>query len=124
MAVRYRHQAPPNPGASGTAVLYDSFGGTAGFAGNAQYPSTAVHPSTRFRGAIFADQVVNIKQMWAAPGDATLRQIGASVATDGTTVKTFDFPLWPGRNVFQVVTTTAPTVWQVSTETVDGPTTV
>lgn len=73
----------------------------------------------RIRIAVFADQIVNIQQSWYAPGSTTKRSVAAATATVVNTFKGVDFTLWPGRNLFEIITTTGPTVWDVGVELLD-----
>lgn len=116
-----RNNLPPvaNPGASATVIIYDD---GAKPAGTPQYPTRNTDQEMRVNGVVNADVIVNIQQMWAIPG-GTLRQVSIT-PTVANTPKPFDLPLYPGRNVVQIVTTTAPTVWEVAAQTADKPTTV
>jgi hypothetical protein len=103
----------PNPGAAATVIMFDD-GAKEGLPQKGQ-PTEALW----YRLSLFADQVVNIEQMNAPPGSATLRRVGALEPTDGATIETYERKLWPGRNVFRVVTTTGPGTWEMGHETSD-----
>lgn len=113
---------PPNPGAAATATLLDT--GRVELGNPTSSPSRGKNTEAqRVRLVIFADQVVTFHHRWRPPEeiDGTLRQLNGA-GGEATTVSTAfirDVVLQPGRNVLQVVTTTAPTVWEVAIETLD-----
>jgi hypothetical protein len=112
--MRTSRSAPANPGATATATILDTGPKEAG-AGDSRN-------TQRFRCVIYADQVVTFRHRWAAPGSSNLRVVngaGSGEATTASVAKDFDKPLLPGRNVFDIVTTTGPTVWEVAAEVID-----
>jgi hypothetical protein len=110
---RIKRNSPSNPGANGTAEIYDEV----------YLSSTEATQKGRVRFTLFADQAVAIKVEWSDTNTGALRQAGNTAATtasvlydagDGKGIR-----LRPGRNRITAITTTAPTVWQIAIETVD-----
>lgn len=112
MIERIRIDSPANPGANGTATLYD----------DVNVSSTEGTNKARVKLTLFADQVVTVKVEWSDAAAGTLRQV-SSTATTANTLYDQTIRLKPGRNKITIITTTAPTVWQVAAETVSSPVT-
>lgn len=103
-----------NPGASGTAVLYDDCNPTAGKVSPDW--STAAH---YVEVAMYVDQPVTISHKWAAPGSTTLRSLNddsSLVAVAPGIYFEKRFRLRAGRNVISVSTGTACQTWEVGVQ--------
>ena len=109
--------APPsNPGASATATLWDStwdVGGTK----TSLTRRDAYRHIQRITVTVFADQVVTVFFDGVEPGSTTFRTINGGGLGEATTASAYfsrDF-FKTGTDVrVRIVTTTGPTVWEVS----------
>lgn len=102
--------APANPGASGTATVYDSG------VGQANSVDKSAREMQRCTVAFFtnvADAVLRVQ--WQAPG-GTLRLVQADTTISASTFFQRDIRLQPGRTVISIVTVTAPTTWEIASE--------
>jgi hypothetical protein len=104
-------QTPANPGLNGTVTWLDT--------GHVEAPAPgAAEQGQRFRAVLFTDQIVTVNHSWYGAGSTTKRLIVAN-ATVASTIKLIDIPLYPGRNLIEIVTTTAPTVFEIAGEVLD-----
>lgn len=114
MSLRIPIVTPADPGASATAVVYDS----GSIAQNTAGALKATN-SNRVRVAFYtnvADAVLLVQ--WAAPGSANLRTV-SSETVDANTYWQRDVLLQPGRTKISIVTTTDPTTWEVGAELIN-----
>lgn len=99
-----------NPGASGTAVLYDDL--KLGATNATPDWSTAAHAVVV---AVFIDKGASIYHQWAAPGSTTLRAIKTDTIDAGVLFEG-RYRLRAGRNRIHISTGTACTTWEVGVE--------
>lgn len=104
---------PANPGAAGTATLFDQ-----GVLKRDSSGTMAVQKRMRISLALFANEVVTVFHKWGARGSSNLRAANGAggEATTANVLFTKDILLLPGRNQITIVTTTAPTTWELDAE--------
>jgi len=108
---RHPLAAPADPGASGTAVIFDS----------AANPRADGHRSKdRVRVVCYLDVAdAELKVEWAESSTGTLRSFSTETITANTVFER-DILLLPGRTKVYIATTTDPGNWQVAAELIDG----
>lgn len=114
--------APANPGASSSAILWDSTYGLAGGAPvlNTQGPYRRMPWAAHWKRAlvtITADQVVTLFARSLASGSTTWRTYNGTGSGEATTANVFferDIYLVGDDVQLYIATTTGPTVWEVS----------
>jgi hypothetical protein len=111
--MRFPKKPPANPGLNATVTLWDTGAMEREPKGDSQRIELG-------RLTMFADQIVTINHSWYAPGSTQKRQ-ASTTATVANTFKDVILPMYPGRNLIELVTTTAPTVWEVGFELSDVP---
>lgn len=118
--MRHPLKPPANPGASGTATVYDSdpnglpADGTGKVTGDCERVSVAVFTNV-------GDATLFCK--WQAPGSSSLRTFNGGGLGEVIPANTFfqrDVLMMPGRNQITIVTVTGPTTWEVGAERIAG----
>lgn len=111
--MRHPSKALTNPGAAATATIYDE--------GNKGGEVTAPKATDlqMFRLSLFADQIINVRHSVQAPGATNFRNVGTDTPSTASTHLLYERNLVPGRNRFQLVTTTGPTTFEASYELID-----
>ncbi len=107
--------APADPGATGSAVIYDS--GAVNASGSSN--KSASTQSKRVRVVFYtnvADAVFKVD--WAAPGSSNLRSF-SSETVGAAAVFERDVLLLPGRTKIYISTTTDPTTWELAAELIE-----
>lgn len=110
---------PANPGASATAILWDS---TYGLLGTPVLNTPGPYRRTwtqwkRATVTVWADQIVTVSAKSLASGSTTWRTFNGTGAGEATAVSTYwerDIFLLGDDQQISITTTTAPTVWEVS----------
>lgn len=112
---------PLNPGASSSAILWDSTYGLLGTPGlNTQGPYRRMPWANHWKRAlvtIMADQIVTLFARTLASGSTTWRTFNGGGAGEATTANVLferDVYLMGDDVQLYIATTTAPTLWEVS----------
>lgn len=108
---------PANPGASSVGLIFDTSLATTENASDIA-TGRARREYKRCRVVVFVDQADAVFRVrWAENATGTLRTFSSTTIAINT-AKDFDVLLQPGRTVIDIVTVTAPTVWQVAADLV------
>lgn len=113
--MRHLITTPANPGASSSAVLFDS--------GDIAFKSLAPRVRGRYlrcRIGFYTDVADAVfKVDWYAPGSTNARSV-ASTTVGAAAFFERDTLLMPGRTRIYITTTTAPATWEVGVEMIDN----